>query len=44
LLQRSVNNIKNADKYQEAEENEEDEDKNDDINMDTLDDSEYIFD
>ncbi len=37
LLEVSINSIKNADKYKEADEKEEDEDEDNDINMDTSD-------
>jgi hypothetical protein len=37
LLEGSINSIKNADQYKEANEKEEDEDEDNDINMDTSD-------
>ena len=37
MLAGSINNIKNVDKYEGADEKEEDEDEDDDINMDVLD-------
>ena len=37
VLAGSINNIKNADKYEIADEKEEDENEDDDINMDPLD-------